>query len=360
MKFKEKLGVPFVFLAILVVMACSVGSVSAANNIHDITIDDTNTDIQHPVANIQDTSILNKVIGTDHITISEAVRGTITSSNLYNQITSSAYTYIDQGTYGGDVSNCMINNAIKNSANEIFFQQGVFDGNAQNCMLNNAVTNVDGYSFIGQGVFGSVQNSLVNNNVKNVDGMSLLEQGYLGTVKESMINNAINDFSGISYIQQGIDNGLVQDCLVNNVVINSSGNSEIHQGTDYCNVQNSCLNNLVYGSEGNTSITQNKISNSQLLNKIMFSENTAIIQGTGTWTTPEQSISCYGSLVNCNITNIVLGSKNSIIFETDLTNVNGICVMIGCTDYTIGYGGLTDKNFFMIRVNNKTIINILK
>lgn len=360
MKFKEKLGVPFVFLTILVVMACSVGSVSAANNIHDITIDDTNTDIQHPVANIQDTSILNKVIGTDHITISEAVRGTITSSNLYNQITSSAYTYIDQGTYGGDVSNCMINNAIKNSANEIFFQQGVFDGNAQNCMLNNAVTNVDGYSFIGQGVLGSVQNSLVNNNVKNVDGMSLLEQGYLGTVKESMINNAVNDFSGISYIQQGIDNGVVQDCMINNAVINSSGNSEIHQGTDYCNVQNSCLSNLVYESEGNTSITQNKISSSQLLNKILFSENTTIIQGTGTWTSPEQNINCQGSLFNCNITHIVLGSKNSIIFETDLTNVNGICILIGCTDNTIGYGGLTDKNFVMVMVKDKTIINILK
>ena len=100
------------FLIFSITICCSLGAVSAANSIHDVTIDDTNTVIEHPEANIQDSGICNHLIKTDYTIIHEAVSGAITSSLIYNKLASSNQANIDQGTASGSVQDSIINNEI--------------------------------------------------------------------------------------------------------------------------------------------------------------------------------------------------------------------------------------------------------
>ncbi|OPY25723.1 MAG: hypothetical protein A4E27_00872 [Methanobacterium sp. PtaU1.Bin242] len=222
MNIKKKFGIPLFLLAFFMVMACSLGSVTAANEIHDVKIDDTNTNIQHPEANIHDSFINNFLKSTDSAYIEEASSGAITSSNINNAITDSNNAWISQCVaYGSIIHNSNMNNAITNSDN----------------------------SRINQGVDGAVQNS--------------------------NMNNAITD-SGNTLINQAVLSGTVRDSTLNNLFTGSNG-GRVNQGCQGQTIQDSTINNSVIGSVKNL-IIQNDIFNSNINNVTLFSNNTVIAE----------------------------------------------------------------------------------
>lgn len=98
-----KFGLPLLLLTFLVVMACSLGAVSAANDIHDVTIEDTNTFIEHPEANIHDSTIQNALINTNYVDIRQGINGifpsTIRDSKIINTVLSTTGSELSTGFY---------------------------------------------------------------------------------------------------------------------------------------------------------------------------------------------------------------------------------------------------------------------
>lgn len=354
---KIKFNFVLFFLTFFVVMICSFGAVSAANDLQDIKTGDTNTFIEHPEANIQDSTIYNKLNSTDGIRIRQAAdNGSISKSRINNELTTSDHLSISQGYSHGTVQNSIINNAINsffNKSEDIQgmnseIVQGIGFGSVKNSKINNAVNNYTGVLLITQGwiKLGNVENSMINNAIDNYSGSSYINQGTQGAVKNSMINNEIKNYTGFSYIQQGVQRGNIQDSLINNALINSTGDFWLRQNI----VDNSSLNNLVYEAEKNNRIVQQNISDSQICNTTISSKNTTINQGID---------SDFNNLpiTNCNLKSLVLFSENTKIQETNLTGVNGVVIAIGCQNYQKTIDNLTNTTFFNLVINNQVIFD---
>ena len=141
MKPKIKYGLPLFLVTFSVVIACSLGAVSAANNIHDIKIDDSNTNIVHPEANIPDSDILNRPVKTDQTWISQAWDGSIINGKIKNDLINSGNSIINQGMFGSIVQNSNLNNALTADPYHTHIGQGVDYSNIKESDLNNAEHN---------------------------------------------------------------------------------------------------------------------------------------------------------------------------------------------------------------------------
>lgn len=161
----NKYGFTLFLIVFSLVFLCSLGAVSAANNIHDITIDDTNTAIDHPEANIHDSHILNKLITTDTTKIYQGSdNGIIANGRIKNGIISSTRSLIAQGLNGA-IENSKLNNLITQSSDLTYIEQGC-GGTVLNSELNNAITQ-SYYTEITQSYdYGNVHDSKLNNAIK--------------------------------------------------------------------------------------------------------------------------------------------------------------------------------------------------
>lgn len=355
---KIRFNLVLFFLTFFVVMICSFGAVSAANDIQDIKAGDTNTFIEHPEANIQDSTIYNKLNGTDKIRIHQAAEsGSITKSRINNELTTSDQLVIKQGYDDGTVQNSLI---INNAKNSFFLGPGIVQGmyseivqgtgfaSVKNSMISNAINNFTGLLLIEQGwvKLGNIENSMLNNVIDNYSGSSYITQSTQGAVKNSLINNVIKNYTGVSYSQQGVQRGNIQDSLINNALINSTGDFWFRQNI----VDNSCLNNLAYEAGKKNRIIQQNISDSQICNTTISSKNTTINQGID---------SDFNNLpiTNCNLKSLVLFSENTKVQETNLTGVNGVVIAIGCQNYQKIIDNLTNTTFFNLVINNHVIFD---
>lgn len=297
MRFKIKFSLPLFFLTFLV-MACSLGSVSAANNIHDVRVDDTNTILNHWDGNIHDSTILNSLSKTDHAIINQGW-SEITNVRINNAIISSTYSDIEQSEDEGSfIRDSDLNNAIINSkgSNDYFrIYQSTIDGSIQGSKLENLV-------------------------IKSNDGM--IDQASMGEIQDSVINNAIIKSSSSSYAQAV--RGFIED---------------------------SNLTNIIYKTENSYS-WQFDISNSVINNTILSCTDTHLVQGSQRVEGPKEI-----SILNCQLNNLIWGSENTDIYENYLSGVNGYFIAIGCNNYTKYITDLTDTNFFNLVIGNHEICN---
>lgn len=290
---KTKLGLPLFLLTFFVVMACSLGAVSAANNIHDVKIDAVNTNIHHFDANIQDSNILNTAVNTNTAEIIEGDSGpdmSIIRSSISNIFSNSFNTgYYAGGTRtGGGLTDSEISNIVSASTN----------------------------TEIGTGCTGgSVENSRASNIVSD----SVETTIYMGIMGSQIVNSNISN------------------------IVDGSYDTAIQQGAG-CRSDNNNLSNLVSESE-HTIIRQGLITNSQISNTTISCENITINQVGYTLDQPQP-------IDNCNLSNLALFSKNTTITQSNLSGVNGCVLAIGCDEIDIPVVNLTDATFFVLAIGD--------
>ncbi|OPY25722.1 MAG: hypothetical protein A4E27_00871 [Methanobacterium sp. PtaU1.Bin242] len=307
---KHKLTLPMFFLAFFIVIACSLGAVSAANNINDVKIDDENTNIVHWDDYIQDSTILNTVIDTDYteITESKPYSTSIVGSSIKNLFAHSQCTHFHTGSHGDGVGlrNSEVNNVVAESYDTyIITADNWCGGNFPN---------------------GIVEDSSVTNVVSNSHSTVICTA-----------QNEREDLIGVKTTK----------CEILNTV-DSSTNTTIFQG-EIKTMDDSNITNTISDSQ-DTLIIQDDIHNSQITNTIVNSRNNRIYQGfeTGYLTQP---------LTNCNLNNLTLFCENTTLNQWNLTGVNGVFIAIGCNNYTKTIENLTDTNFFNLTIGNLEIFN---
>lgn len=334
---KNKLTLPMFFLAFFMVIACSLGAVSAANNIHDTKINDIFTYIQHDERAIQDSNIENAVINTDTSVIREGDSETdgggppvvsIIRSSINNLFSRSQNTNLEIGLYNGEngdeitdgVRDSDINNVVSQSDNT---EISIAEGNRE---LGDTLVN---YSRIN-----NIVSQSHDTNISTADG---------SLVCDSDISNIVSNskFTRISTFNQDFKN-----CEILNIVENSEG-TYIHQFpiVTLGAVENSCLINTIYNTKNATSYLGIS-SNSTLTNTFISSEKVTVDQDFP-----------FKPITNSNIQNIVLFSKNTGIQEYNLSGVNGLFIAIGCNGYLKNISDMTSTNFFNLTIGNLEIFN---
>lgn len=308
---KHKLKLPMFFLALFMVVACSLGAVSAANDIHDVKIDDENTQIVHWDDYIQDSTILNTLVNTEYTAITESkpYSTSIIGSSIKNLFSHSQYNSFNVASRGNGAGliNSQINNVVSESSyTQIITADNWCGGNYPN---------------------GIVQDSSITNIVSQSEYTDIC--------------TAQNEWEDVREVK-------VTDCEIKNTV-NRCTNTSIFQG-ELNIIENSNLVNTLSDTE-NTRLIQDDIHNSQITNTTQFSKDIKIHQGyeTGYLMRP---------VTNCNLNNLALFCENTTLNQSNLSGVNGVFVAIGCTNYTKTIENLTDTNFFNLVINNHVIFDL--